>query len=151
MASFYVCSISLGFDDQLLNLGWLQQVGNVTAQLEILYKHYVLLLMSSVKCEFAIFDFFCLMIHPKSYFSLTRDFWNFMTLIYYWSLGITDIQVELPAINSRRANHTGHGIASEYASSLFQGLHSCSYISSFGNVSVQLIKGYNGRVTSLKT
>lgn len=45
-----------------------------------------------------------------------------MTLIYYWSLGITDIQVELPATNSEGANHTGHGIASEYASSLFQGL-----------------------------
>lgn len=59
-----------------------------------------------------------------------------MRLIYYWSLGITDIQVELPATNSEGANHTGHGIASEYASSLFQGLGSCSCVSSFGNISL---------------
>lgn len=74
-----------------------------------------------------------------------------MTLIYNWSLGITDIQVGLPAINSGGDNHTGHGTASEYASSLFQGLHSWSYVSSFGNISLQLIKWYNDRVTSLKT
>lgn len=121
---FFVCSISLAFDDQLLNLGWWHWIGNVSAQPKIFYIAF------NVACNVWVYYVWFLLLAPdrgrlitKAICSHTRDSWN---------------STALPSRNHNHLMNTNQqplnqGIWSatpEDVSNPFQGLVSCSLIPS---------------------